>query len=242
MGDQSVLKQAFTEMAPRYEQLVDNELQRFWGWSYEGFIDRLIEQMPIKENDLILDVATGTSEIPLKIAKCSETKFRIIGLDITPAMLFKGKKKIEASHSALIIHQVCASAMLMPWIEKTFDGIVCGLATHHMDVALLLSEMGRVIKKEGYIVLADVGGSPLWRFPGLRGVLKAMAFFYFLSTENLARAWAEAGAVSNVLSPDEWLRLLDQNGFCNINIVELASKHKWVPSPLIIYANRGGMD
>ncbi len=43
MTDKDVIIDAFTELAPNYEKVVDAELRRFWGWSYESFVDRLID-------------------------------------------------------------------------------------------------------------------------------------------------------------------------------------------------------
>ena len=34
--------ETFTELAPRYEEVVNAELDRFWGWSYVGFVNQLI--------------------------------------------------------------------------------------------------------------------------------------------------------------------------------------------------------
>jgi hypothetical protein len=56
--------------------------------------------------------------------------------------------------------------------------------------------------------------------------------------ENINRAWAEAEAVSNVRSREEWFELLIQAGFQDIKIAKLKSKHRWIPEPLVIQASK----
>jgi hypothetical protein len=84
--------------------------------------------------------------------------------------------------------------------------------------------------------IADVGGSNLWKLPVVKFFLRIAAFLYFLFKENVNRAWAEAQAVSNVRSQEEWSDLLTETGFRQIKITKLKSKHRWIPEPLVIQA------
>lgn len=86
--------------------------------------------------------------------------------------------------------------------------------------------------------IADVGGSKLWQSPLIKFFLRIAAFVYFLFQENFHRAWAEAEAVSNVRSKEEWFDLLVETGFRNIKIKKLKSKYRWVPEPLVIQASK----
>ena len=38
MSRDDVVIQAFEELAPDYEQVVDSELRTFWGWGYGEFV------------------------------------------------------------------------------------------------------------------------------------------------------------------------------------------------------------
>lgn len=239
MGNRSVIVQAFTEMAPRYEQTVDGELQRFWGWSYAGFVENLIDLTPLREEDAVLDVATGTAVIPLKLVRGGKHTGRIVGLDITLAMLRKGRQKIEARGEPSPISLTCASAMSMPYGNGSFDVALCGLATHHLDVAVLLAEMSRVLRSGGRLTIADVSGSPAWRLPVVNTLIRIAAFLYFLPREGFARARSESGALSNVYTGEEWKEKLRETKFEEIQITELPTSHFWSPSPLVIRAKKG---
>jgi ubiquinone/menaquinone biosynthesis C-methylase UbiE len=159
------------------------------------------------------------------------------------SMLARAKKKLVAGAIEGRVDLVCASAMDIPYASRSFQLVTCALATHHMDVKLLLSETWRVLRVEGVLSIADVGGSNLWKLPIVKFLLRIAAFLYFLLTENIHRAWAEAEAVSNVRSKEEWFDLLIEAGFQDIKITKLKSKHRWVPEPLVIQAvkpNSGG--
>jgi ubiquinone/menaquinone biosynthesis C-methylase UbiE len=238
MEEKTDIIEAFSEMAPRYEQVVDSELNRFWGWSYQGFVNLILASTPISPQDIVLDVATGTGVIPYHLEKAGHPHSQIHGLDITFSMLNHASHRLAGLDDQVKRNLVCASAMDMAYAKSTFTQVICGLATHHMDVEKLLLECLRVLQSGGKLTLADVGGSGLWKVPGLNFLLRVVVFAYFLLYENKSRAWAEARAVSNVLSKAEWNLILLGCGFRNIEIQELSSRYFWVPAPLLIKAEK----
>ncbi len=238
MEDKTKIIEAFSEMAPRYEQVVDSELNRFWGWSYYGFVNLIIASTPIEPQDIILDVATGTGVIPSLLEKAGHPRNQIHGLDITMSMLMRAKGRSGDQNSHANQNLVCASAMEMPYANSGFSQVICGLATHHMDVKELILESYRILRSGGKLTIGDVGGSNIWKFPGVKFLLRIIAFSYFFLVENKSRAWAEASAVSNVLSKDDWSRVLMNCGFRNIVIQKLKSRFFWVPAPLLIKAEK----
>ena len=248
MGDKGVIRAAFTSMAPRYEQKVDKELKRFWGWGYTDFVDHVLAITPFRDGDAVLDVATGTAVIPLKLIRSETVWGEIVGLDITHAMLKKAGKKIDAAGEASrgvdcprpssLIRLTCASAMAMPYHPGHFDVVLCALAAHHLDVPVALAEMARVLKPGGRLTIADVIGSALWRLPVIQFLIRTATFVLFLPQEGLARAQAEASALSNVYTGKEWEQSLAEAGFDKIKITSLPTSHSWLPSPLIIQAQK----
>ncbi len=183
-------------------------------------------------------MATGTALIPLNLVGKVGDRGRVVGLDITPAMLKYGRKNVEATGSSSRINLVCASAMDMPFVEGVFDVVICGLGTHHMDVPQMLSEMRRVLKTGGSLIMADVGASPFWRsFWGI-ALLKILLARYGL-TRRSARAQAEEEAFPNVRTTDEWRTALSEFGFTQIEITESPARRRWYPCALTIRAVAG---
>jgi ubiquinone/menaquinone biosynthesis C-methylase UbiE len=238
MEDKANLIEAFSELAPRYEQVVDSELQRFWGWSYTGFVNILLASTPIEPKDIILDIATGTGVIPCLLEKAGHPRNQIHGLDITIAMLMHAKRRIDPKDGCGKQNLVCASAMEMPYANSGFSQVTCGLATHHMNVEKLILESYRILQNDGKITIADVGGSSLLKIPVVKFIARMIVFCYFILHENISRAWAETSAVSKVLSSEMWEHVLSNSGFHNIEIKKLKSRFFWVPSPLLIKATK----
>ena len=58
MDSNKAIAEAFTELAPRYEKVVDQELRRIWGWSYKEFVDQLLSLTSV--NDLVMNSQTET--------------------------------------------------------------------------------------------------------------------------------------------------------------------------------------
>lgn len=232
MKENDPVHEAFTELAPRYEQAVDQELKTFWGWSYQDFIDQLVKRINQESDSTLLDIATGTAVIPRKLAALDNSPGQLFGLDITEAMLRRGQSQIGDLEKGSAIHLTCGDAMALPFPEGCFDIVVTGLASHHMHIPQMLSEIKRVLKRGGTLAMIDVGSSAFWRFPIIRFFSRFFAFGFFLFTENISRAWAEAQAVSNVLTPQEWQKELEGLGFSEVDIQPLPSKYTWLPEPL----------
>jgi ubiquinone/menaquinone biosynthesis C-methylase UbiE len=230
--------QTFTEMSINYEEIVNSELTRFWGVSYHEFINMLIELTSIWNGAKILDIATGTGVIPIKIINKFGRSFQIHGLDITHSMLINAHRKLIEKDILNSIDFTCASAMEIPYTQKSFDLVFCGLATHHMNVDSLLKEVYRILRVGGQLTFADVGSSKLWKIPGVKWIIGLLAYIYYVFKEGSNRAWAEASAVSNVLTEEEWLYLLQKHNFQNISIKQLKSKYFWIPSPFVIFAEK----
>jgi len=234
MEEKQAVQKSFEEMSSNYEEVIDKELTLFWGWTYQNFLSELVKHTQIDSNQKILDIATGTSFIPCKLMENGTPGVKITGLDFTEAMLRKGQRKIAAAGYSSDINLVCADAMAIPYADQSFDVVVSGLASHHMDIPVMLSEMKRVLKPDGLLSLIDVGTSPIWEKGVFRFFARVIAFLFFLFRENATRAWAEANTVDNLRTPEGWLKELTQAGFRNVQITKLKSKYRWIPEPLSI--------
>lgn len=236
MKEKQAVQEAFTELAPRYEKVLDYELRTFWGRSYQEYVNLLVEQSEISENQKILDIATGTAMIPRNISLRNIPGIHITGLDITESMLLQGKHALTNSVHQNNICLTCADAMTLPFAAESFDVIITGLASHHMDISRMLKEIKRTIKRNGRLSMIDAGVPPIWHFPIINGLVKVIAFVYFLFKENKTRAYAEAAAVTNVFTAEEWQDALLELGFEEISTEVIPGKYKWIPNALSIKA------
>ena len=132
------------------------------------------------------------------------------------------------------VNLVCASAHNMPFKTKSYDRVICCLATHHMDVPVLINNIERVLKRSGKVYIADAGGSSKWKNFFIKTIIKAGAFLYFLITENYARAIAESASIANIHTHDEWRKMLSAYDFTDVHIQLIKSRKFWAPDPVLI--------
>jgi ubiquinone/menaquinone biosynthesis C-methylase UbiE len=233
-----IVVEAFTELAPRYVETVDRELRTFWGVGYQDFIHLLLEAAPVDAGALILDLATGTAQIPLSMARSAIDGCMIVGLDITPTMLRYGLANLRSQGASERVRLICASAMDMPFEADAFDLAICGLATHHMHVPRLLSEAQRVLKPGGRLVMADVSAPPFCRSALGSIMVRCAAVGYSLAHRD-ARGAAEVAAIPNVRTTQEWRTLLAHIGFMDVELVaELHGRRLLFPGGVVWKATK----
>ena len=235
MSEQKITIQAFTELAPSYEETVDRELRQFCDFGYQEFVDQLIGRVQFGEEDVVLDVASGTGLVLRKLATKLGADGRIVGLDITLAMLQNMQQINEAVDSPASITAICGSGMEMPIDKDIFDVVVCCLGTHHMDVPRMLSEMSRVLKPGGKLVMADVRATAFWKSRFGMIMLRILLVLYGLSLRS-ARAQAEVEAFESVRSTSEWRSILKDFGFKDIVLEEIPALRRWYPGGFVMTA------
>lgn len=235
MSEQTLITEAFTELAPSYGDTIDEELSKFWGISYRAFIDAMLEVAKVNPEERVLDIATGAAEIPLHLMDTLPGARPIFGLDITPAMLNAGRQDIRQRNHTGQIELVCASAMAMPFNSHSFDVAICALGTHHMNVPQMLAEVHRVLAIGGRMVISDVGATPFWRSAPGKLLLQLLMLHYGLSSQS-ARSKAEIQAFKNVRTGEEWAQLLTLFGFQHIKINSIKPRYPWYPAGLMLQA------
>jgi len=107
----------------------------------------------------VLEVGCGTGT---NLALFAEAGCEISGIDLSPSMLGLAKEKLG---DAADLHLGDASDM--PFDDGAFDLVVAFLTLHEMPSAVrgpVVSEMTRVVKRGGRLVLVDFHHGP-FRFP-----------------------------------------------------------------------------
>ncbi|HIR26562.1 MAG TPA: class I SAM-dependent methyltransferase, partial [Candidatus Choladousia intestinigallinarum] len=105
------------------------------------------------KQDIILEVAAGTCACGRSFAPLAHT---VICLDATLPMLTVGKEKAESSRMNNMIF-VKGYAEELPFLNENFDIVFSRLAFHHFtDTNTVFSEMVRVLRPGGKLVLIDM--------------------------------------------------------------------------------------
>jgi len=104
--------------------------------------------------DSILDIATGTGDLIINLAKSGATK--LIGLDISEGMLSVGRKKIKAKGLDDRIEMIQADSEAMPFENDSFDAITVAFGVRNFETLEKgLAEIYRVLKPNGIFVILE---------------------------------------------------------------------------------------
>ncbi len=164
------IREMFSDIAPRYDFL--NRLLSFG-------IDRRWRRLAVKctrwtEGGRILDVATGTGDVALEIARQTPDSVSIVGIDITEGMVVLGREKVAQSPYAKRITLEIAPCEAIPFPDNTFDSVTIAFGIRNVvDRRQGLAEMHRVLKPGGKAVILEFS-TPRWQ------IFKKIYYFYFL--------------------------------------------------------------
>ncbi|MBI4843343.1 MAG: bifunctional demethylmenaquinone methyltransferase/2-methoxy-6-polyprenyl-1,4-benzoquinol methylase UbiE [Nitrospirae bacterium] len=156
----------FTTIAHRYDFLnmvlslgIDKCWRRF-----------AINQLPKSDNARYLDVATGTGDVALEIVKRIPGS-KVNGVDFSEGMLDVGNEKVSNAGLSDRISLDFGDATALPFGDNTFDGSIIAFGIRNVqDYKKGVSEMGRVVKRGGRVVILEFTTiqhpliKPLYRF------------------------------------------------------------------------------
>jgi demethylmenaquinone methyltransferase/2-methoxy-6-polyprenyl-1,4-benzoquinol methylase len=98
-----------------------------------------------------LDVATGTGDLAIELARRVGPQGRVIGSDFSEAMLDLARKKTSE------VHFEWGNALELPYEDGSFDAVTVGFgARNFSDLRAGLSEMTRVTKTGGRVVVLEI--------------------------------------------------------------------------------------
>lgn len=104
----------------------------------------------------ILDIGTGPGQL-LPALRQASPGTRLLGIDISPAMVAQARRNLEHYGRAPDIEVLVAGANNLPFADGTFDRVVSTGSLHHWKNPLqALSEVHRVVKAGGYALLYDL--------------------------------------------------------------------------------------
>lgn len=148
------IRQLFDNIAPEYDRLnhlLSMHIDKTWR-------SRAVKQIIDKENALnILDVACGTGDFAISIARKACPGSKITGLDISAGMLAIGREKIKKAGLADIIGLEEGDSEDIQYGEGSFDRVSVAFGVRnfeHLDQGL--KEMYRVLKQGGKLVILEL--------------------------------------------------------------------------------------
>lgn len=151
---QSLVNSVFSNVADKYDLM--NDLMSFG--MHHLWKDEFIRQIP-NLNSNILDVASGSGDIALKLAKKAKDRGSNISLtlsDINEEMLRQAKKKSIDLNLFQNLKFTVASAEELPFPDNSFDYYTIAFGIRNVpDINKALKEAYRVLKPMGKFVCLE---------------------------------------------------------------------------------------
>jgi ubiquinone/menaquinone biosynthesis C-methylase UbiE len=144
----------------RWALAYDILLNIIWRGSEPDYRQKTVELAGLRTGEAVLDVGCGTGTLAIAAKRRVGPTGRVFGLDASPEMLSRARKK--ATETGTEIDFQMASAEALPFSEATFDVVLSTTVFHCLpDRArrLCIREMARVLKPGGRLLLIDFGGS-----------------------------------------------------------------------------------
>lgn len=131
----------------------------------------MINMCNVRKGMYALDLAGGTGEIAIKVAKLAGKDGRVVLSDINESMLNEGKKRVINSGLGDTISFMQINAEEIPFPDNTFDLVTISFGLRNVtDKFKALQEMNRVIKPGGKVIVMEFskpvtpGLAPLYDF------------------------------------------------------------------------------
>jgi len=165
--DASQIQNLFGSIAETYDvanDVMTLGLARVWR-------KKLVRWSGVTTGSRVLDCATGTGDLALDFKRAVGTTGEVIGTDFCQEMLDKAPQKAQAAN--LDVQFAWADAMALPYADKSFDVVSIAYGIRNVsDVNKALSEMARVLKPGGRLMILETGEVQ-------NPVLRAGIRFYF---------------------------------------------------------------
>ncbi|MGF1580698.1 MAG: class I SAM-dependent methyltransferase [Gemmataceae bacterium] len=107
-------------------------------------------------NGLVLDVGTGTAQIPISLCSQSKTA-KVIAVDLAENMLSLGRRNVEQAELSDRIDLLRVDAKKMVFEASHFDAVISNSIVHHIpEPHGVFAEMVRVAKPGGVLFVRDL--------------------------------------------------------------------------------------
>src|SRR5918998_3564746 len=118
--------------------------------------ERAVDLAAVSPGDRALDVATGTGDLALALARRIGPRGSVVGSDFSDGMLELARRKAPAPGSAPVAFE-WGDALELPYADGAFAAATVGFgARNFSDLDRGLAEMARVVRPGGRVVVLEI--------------------------------------------------------------------------------------
>ncbi|MBQ3175759.1 MAG: bifunctional demethylmenaquinone methyltransferase/2-methoxy-6-polyprenyl-1,4-benzoquinol methylase UbiE [Bacteroidales bacterium] len=214
MAKKENIRSLFDNIAPDYDKLNHIlSLNIDKGWRKKA----VREIADVQQRVQVLDVACGTGDFTIEIARNVAEGSKIIGIDLSEGMMKVGREKIAASGVDALLEYGDCEALDYP--ENNFDRISVGFGVRnfeHLDLGL--KEMCRVLKPGGKLVILElsVPSNPIIRWCYKLYFLNILPMIGGMVSGNRGAYEYLPASVLNFPAPDKFIPMMREAGFSEV--------------------------
>lgn len=211
MAKKEGVKKMFDNIAPDYDKLNHIlSLNIDKNWRKKAVRELADEARPLN----VLDVACGTGDFTIEIARKVPQGSTVVGVDISDGMIAVGLEKLAklGIDAALEV----ADCEALPYEDNTFDRISVGFGVRNFEhLELGLSEMYRVLAPGGKLVILElsVPSNAFIRWCYKLYFLKILPFIGGLVSGDRSAYEYLPASVLRFPAPDKFMSLMKSAGF-----------------------------
>ena len=150
-GKAEAVEDMFDAVAPRYDLLnrvLSAGIDRYWRW-------RAVRMLDDEQPRRVLDVATGTADLALRIERTLHPR-ETVGIDLSTEMLSRGRDKIERKGLSPRITLQKADAAALPFDDASFDAAFVAFGVRNFeDLDAGLRDIQRVLRPGGSLIVLE---------------------------------------------------------------------------------------
>lgn len=150
LGKKEQVRNMFDSISGKYDGLnrvISLGIDRSWR-------NRLVGLVAATRPESVLDIATGTGDLALALARTGAR--RIVGLDLAPGMLEIGRAKVAKAGLDSRIEMVRGDSEALDFPDGSFDAVTVAFGVRNFeDLEKGLAEIHRVLKPGGIFAVLE---------------------------------------------------------------------------------------
>lgn len=170
---QTLVDGVFDSVAPRYDlmnDLMSGGLHRAW----KDVLVQAVNPPKSERGFAVLDLAGGTGDVALRIARAGGAGTRITVADINVEMLAVGRERAREAGFDDVIEYVEANAEALPWPNRSFDAVTIAFGIRNVPrIERALAEVHRVLRHGGRFLCLEFSSIDV---PGLDRLYELYSF------------------------------------------------------------------
>jgi demethylmenaquinone methyltransferase / 2-methoxy-6-polyprenyl-1,4-benzoquinol methylase len=118
---------------------------------------KMVQCLRADASGLVLDVATGTAEIAIQIAR-KRKRLRVVGIDFSPRMVAFGANKVRRKRQGDRISFVLGDARCLPFRGSEFEALTIAFGIRNMNEReRILHEFYTMLRRGGQLIIMEFG-------------------------------------------------------------------------------------